>query len=263
MKVSGWVIVLALVASGWAGVGHTSDKKLPEQSRPVGIKPIPDPELAMMRGRFMTGNGIVLYFGVEMLSNWVSPDGRVLSGGALLAFDFSSGSPMVTFTPTVSIVQGTASGVLVDTSGRVVDSSGLDNVSGLVQSTQIAGDGNYASNTTEVQVLSSMPANTISGARSPNASVTDGDASVSASLDANQVTLRLNMSGQGSSQQRIRGSAVGTGSVWQTIRITGDGHWISNQLRLTLVQPNQSFSLPLKLSVARSIGLLNGLNKGH
>lgn len=263
MKVSVWVVILAVLIGSWAGVGQASDQVRPEPSGPTGVKVIPDPELALMRGRFMTGNGLVLYFGVEMLSNWVSPDGRVLSGGALLAFDFSSGSPMVTFTPTVSIVQGAASGVLVDTSGRVVDSSGLDNASGLVQSTQIAGDGNYASNTTEVQVLASMPTNTITGGNSPNASITDGDASVSASLDANQVTLRLNMSGQGSSQQRIRGSAVGTGSVWQTIRITGDGHWISNQLRLTLVRPNQSFSLPLRLSVAQSMGLLNGLNKGH
>ncbi|MBW8074698.1 hypothetical protein [Metallibacterium scheffleri] len=221
-----------------------------------------DSTLDSMRGRFITGAGQILYFGVEMLSTWHSPDGRVLSGSALLSFDFSKGMPQVTFVPTVSIVQGSGSGVLVDTTGRSIDASGLANVSGIAQGIQIVGDHNSAGNSTELHVTTTLPASSdadITG----NAALAVGDANASVALQPDSIAVTLGMDGQGSLRQIIRGDASGGGSVLQTVSLLGDGHDVGNQLRITLVQPSTGAALQLQQNVALSLGLLQGLRSGR
>ncbi len=225
------------------------------------IQPVSDPALDAMRGRFITGAGQVLYFGVEMLSTWHSPDGRVLSGSALLGFDFSKGMPQVSFVPTVSIVQGSGGGVLVDTSHRTIDASGLDNVSGITQGIQIVGDFNSAGNSTELRLTHAMPTGA-GNSVGANTSLSTDDANASAALQADSMAVTLGIDGQGSLRQMIRGDASGNGAVLQTVSLLGDGHDVSNQLRITLVQPTQGSSQLLQQSVAQALGQLKGVG-GH
>ena len=227
----------------------------------TGIRPVSDASLDHMRGRFITGAGQILYFGVEMLSTWRSSDGRVFSGSALLGFDFSKGAPQISFVPTVSIVQGSGGGVLVDTSHRTINASGLDNVSGIAQGIQIAGDFNSAGNSTELHLTSTMPAGAGNGVGA-NATLSTGGANASAALQADSVAVTLGIDGQGSLRQMIRGDASGNGAVLQTVSLLGDGHDVSNQLRITLVQPTQGSSLLLQQSVAQALGQLKGIG-GH
>ncbi|MHB1991503.1 hypothetical protein [Metallibacterium scheffleri] len=225
------------------------------------IQPVSDPALDAMRGRFVTGAGQVLYFGVEMLSTWHSPDGRVLSGSALLSFDFSKGTPQVSFVPTVSIVQGSSGGVLVDTSHRTIDASGLDNVSGIEQGIQIVGDFNSAGNSTELHLTNTLPTGAGNGVGANTALSMDG-ANASAALQADGMAVTLGIDDQGSLRQMIRGDASGNGAVLQTVALLGDGHDVSNQLRITLVQPTQGSSQLLQQSVAQALGQLKGIG-GH
>ena len=262
IKIRRLVLLLALsLASFGAGAeGGTPGERM---TKPVGdLQPVSDSTLDSMRGRFITGAGQILYFGVEMLSTWRSSDGRVLSGSALLSFDFSKGMPQVTFVPTVSIVQGSG-GALVDTAGRSIDASGLANVSGIAQGIQIVGDHNSAGNSTELHVTTTLPAGAGAGVAG-NAALAVGDASVSASLQPDSMAVTLGVDGQGSLRQTIRGDGAGGGSVLQTVSLLGDGHDVGNQLRITLVQPGAgSAALQLQQNVALSLGLLQGLRSGR
>ena len=257
------LLALSLAPFGAGAAEGMPGERIPQPA--TDVQPVSDSTLDSMRGRFITGAGQILYFGVEMLSTWHSPDGRVLSGSALLSFDFSKGMPQVTFVPTVSIVQGSGSGVLVDTTGRSIDASGLANVSGIAQGIQIVGDHNSAGNSTELHVTTTLPAGAGAGiaGNAGNAALTEGDASASVALQPDSMAVTLGMDGQGSLRQVIRGDVSGSGSVLQTVSLLGDGHDVGNQLRITLVQPSTGTALQLQQNVALSLGLLQGLRSGR
>ncbi len=258
-------LLVLLLALPFASFGAGAAEGMPGEriAQPAtDVQPVSDSALDSMRGRFITGAGQILYFGVEMLSTWHSPDGRVLSGSALLSFDFSAGMPQVSFVPTVSIVRGSGSGALVDTTGRSIDASGLANVSGIAQGIQIVGDHNSAGNSTELHVTTTLPAGAGAGIAG-NAALAVGGASASVLLQPDSMAVTLGMDGQGSLRQIIRGDVSGSGSVLQTVSLLGDGHDVGNQLRITLVQPSTGAALQLQQNVALSLGLLQGLRSGR
>lgn len=116
-----------------------------------GLTEIPDPELSLMRGRYTVGGNNVAWFGVTMVSQWQASNGTTLQGGLTLGMDFrGGGAPKLSFQPSVHVTAADAP--LPDTHGRSIDSSGLANASGLVQSVQVAGDGNVARNVTTLTV---------------------------------------------------------------------------------------------------------------
>ncbi|MBA0279635.1 hypothetical protein D7Y44_00630 [Stenotrophomonas maltophilia] len=221
-----------------------------------GLKEIPDPELNLMRGRYTVGGNTVAWFGVTMVSQWQASNGATLQGALTLGMDFrSSGTPKLSFQPSVHVTAADAP--LPDTQGRSIDSSGLANASGLVQSVQVAGDGNVARNATTLVVRDgAVPAATSDGAHS--ASARQAGISASAVLDGNQARLMLQVDGQGLVQQWIR-----NGSVGQGIALAGDGQAASNQLRLELVRNTAGGNLPLSQNVAQAIALNRGMGPGQ
>lgn len=206
------------------------------QAAPM-LREIPDPELATMRGRFMLGNNTVAYFGVTMASSWATSSGQVLNGSAVLGMQFGDKgqAPVVTFTPTMTIVQGTslpATGA--DNATRSVDGSGLANVDGLVQGIQVAGDGNRAVNVTALRIghatdgVATGSATSTSGAYDAETS-SDGALVAIAFDPARGVSLTLGVDGQGLVSQWIR-----SGSVGQLVQLTSDGQSVRNQLQIDL-----------------------------
>lgn len=164
---------------------------------------IPDPELAAMRGRFMIGNNAVAYFGVTMASSWTTASGQQLDGSVVLGMQFGPDGqmPVITFTPTMNIVQGTP--VLLtptDPVTRSVDGSGLANVNGLVQGIQIAGDGNRAVNVTALRVTDGAAPGGDDGSTSGpfDAHMDSNGARVGIAFDPSRgVSLTLGVAGQG------------------------------------------------------------------
>lgn len=226
-----------------------------------GLTEIPDPELELMRGRYTIGGNSVAWFGVTMISTWTDAAGRTLEGGMTLGMDFSDGGqvPQVSFTPVVSITDadaplpGTAAG------SRTIDASGLDNAAGLVQSVQVAGDGNAASNLAQLRVREGTGAP--SGAAplyGHDVASRVGDASVLAGFDGSTARVKLQIDGQGAVEQWIR-----SGSVGQGVQLTGDHHNVTNRLQIDLVQQPAMAQALLAQNVAQAMVMARGIGPGN
>lgn len=228
---------------------------LAEEQRPParGLHEIPDGELDLMRGRYTVGNNKVLWFGVTMITTWQTQGGQSVHGALKIGMDFRNGSPTISFTPNVSM--GLADADTAPASGeRSIDSAGLNNVSGLVQSVQVAGDGNRAGNATSLLVRDGDVPTTQSGANGSSVEASNRAASVNAGMDANGARLTINVAGQGTAEQWVR-----AGSVGQSIRIAGDGQQVSNRLQLELVRQTLPNNALVMSSVARAITLNQGI----
>lgn len=221
-----------------------------------GLQEIPDPELNLMRGRYTIGGNAVAWFGVTMISSWQTAAGQNLQGQMTLGMDFTKGStPKVSFTPSVSITAANAP--LPDTSGRSVDASGLQNVAGLVQSVQVAGDGNRAGNALHLNVRNDGTIPDTSGPATGEAAMRQGDASAAVSFDGNAAQMSLQIDGQGAVQQWLR-----SGSVGQSIQLMADGQQAGNRLQIDLVRQSLADNVSLTQNVAQAITLTRGIGAG-
>lgn len=221
-----------------------------------GLTEIPDPELNLMRGRYTVGGNNVAWFGVTMASRWQAANGTVLEGALTLGMDFRQGStPKVSFTPSVSVTAADAP--LPQTVRASVDSSGLANVSGLVQSVQVAGDGNVARNVAALTVRDGeVPVLADNGVHT--ASAKQDGASASAVFDNNQARLQLQLDGVGVVQQWIR-----NGSVGQGIALAGNAQQVGNRLQIELVRQNLASNTPLNQNIAQAMALARGMGPGQ
>ncbi len=260
MRVMGLTVALALAcASCLGGTASAADADRPLAR---GLQELPETTLGDMRGRYQVGSNTVLYFGVQMLSSWQMPDGRLLSGSALVNIDFRGGAPVVSFTPTVSIVNTGLGGTLADTHARAIDSSGVANASGLVQNIQVAGDHNRVGNTLRLDVLGTVPSGAGAGGGSgpDSAQTVSGGASASVTLTPDGIGVTLALADQGLVQQLIRGNGAGMGSVLQSVAVLGDDHLITNQLQMTLVLQQLDPANLLRQNVAQSLSQMRWLD---
>ncbi len=238
------VVAMALALPAHAGEGATSPGN--------GLHEIPDEELGQMRGRYTVGGNEVAWFGVTMISTWQAANGQSLQGALQIGMDFrNGGSPKVSFTPSVTVTAANAP--LPDVSGRSINGAGLDNVAGLSQSVQIAGDGNRASNVLQLNVRNDgvVPSQ---GGVAGNSSAQQGAASAVASFDGSSARLQLQVQGQGAVQQWLRNGAMG-----QSIQLLGDGQVAQNLVQIDLVKQSLVGNLPLSQNVAQAITLNRGI----
>lgn len=221
-----------------------------------GLQEIPDPELNLMRGRYTVGGNAVAWFGVTMISTWQTSTGQNLQGAMTLGMDFSKGStPKISFSPSVNIT--VANAPLPDSSTRSIDASGLQNVAGLVQSVQVAGDGNRASNGMQLNIRDGGSIPDGVGASIGAASARQGDASAAVSFDGSAAKVLLQIDGQGAVQQWMR-----SGSVGQSIQLMADGQSAGNRLQIDLVRQSLPDNAPLTQNVAQAISLSRGIGTG-
>lgn len=223
----------------------------------TGLHELADTELNAMRGRYTVDDHTVAWFGVTMISTWQTASGQLLQGTLAFGMDFSNGQgqPTLTFTPSVTLTKADAPVPMPATGTRSVDGSGLANVGGLLQSVQVAGDGNLASNVARLTIRDGQaPSSTGSGTGTGGASLSDGDASVSVGFDGQSAGVQLSIDGQGTVQQWIR-----NGSLGQSVQLAADGQSVSNRLEIDLVRQASSANTPLALNVAQAIGLTRGM----
>ncbi len=225
-----------------------------------GLTEIPDPELMLMRGRYTVGNNAVAWFGVTMVSSWQTATGQTMLGTLTFGMDFSKPGqvPVITFTPTVTITDanapmpGTTDGL-----DRSVDASGLANVSGVVQSVQVAGDGNSASNVASLTVRNgSAPGQSPAGGSSGTGVQTAhaGNATATAGFDGSSANVLLQIQGQGAVEQWIR-----NGSLGQTVQLTSDNQTVSNHLQVELVREALASNTQLVQNVGQALQLARGI----
>lgn len=228
-----------------------------------GMVIVPEPTLAKMRGKYVASSSQVVYFGVQMQSNWDAPNGALLNAGASVSVNLTTPTPTVSFTPTASIEVNDTGNELTDTTGRTVTSSGLDNVSGVTQSVQSAGDFNSTTNLTRINFLSEIPDDS-SGVIGSNLIESSDGMSASSTLDDNSVVVQLEMADQGVAVQSIKGAIDGASGkgAYQTIVVLGDRHSISNQLEMNVVLGNESEQFIRQQGLGTAIGNLRGLTPG-
>lgn len=231
------------------------------QSPGSGLSELSDEEMGDMRGRYTVGHDTVAWFGVTMVSTWQTQAGQSMQGRLTMGIDLSQPDrPKVTFQPHVSITAADAPPP-VPAGERTIDSAGLANVSGLVQSVQIAGDRNQASNVARVSVRERAQVPAPSTGSGPVASANANGLSAAASLHDNTARVLLQIDGQGAVEQWI-----GSGGMGQSIRLAADGQQASNWLELDLVRNGPSVSsarMSLGQNVAQAIALSRGIAIGY
>lgn len=243
---------------------HASDLEIAP-----GLVLVPDPTLAVMRGKFVASTTQVVYFGVQMQSNWATPDGSMLNAGANISVNLSTSTPNVSFHPTVNFVAAENGDQFTDTSARTVTNAGVDNVSGITQSVQTTGDYNHLGNLAKLNFLSEIPTDEgpANGTNTASFEYNNGAVSMSgeSTLDDNSVLVHLQIDGQGVAEQSIRGTiqdSTGKG-VYQTIMALGDRQQITNQMDMNVVVRNASETAVLQQGMGASINNLRGLTPNH
>ncbi|HKJ76829.1 MAG TPA: hypothetical protein VKA64_06460 [Gammaproteobacteria bacterium] len=190
---------------------------------------VPDPRLAEMRGRYISGSSIS-YFGVEMLSQWQTAAGDTLSAGLEFNVDLAGMEPQVSFSPTVAIVP-TSDGTSLQgqTAGSAtVQDQGTGNAGGVVQVIQTAGDANAVAQDVSLDVQDGPAPTGGTTANGSNQQVTVGDASAMVRADADRLETVLSFRGQGEVVQ-----SVGSSGVHQATRLVGDLNQVQNVIRLS------------------------------
>ncbi|KAF1697632.1 hypothetical protein CSC65_01465 [Pseudoxanthomonas daejeonensis] len=241
-----------------------------------GLTELTDEEMGDMRGRYTVSSNTVAWFGVTMVSTWQTQAGQQLKSSMTVTMDGRApGKPTVTFQPHVSITAVDAPSP-IPSGQREIDNAGLANVSGVVQSVQVAGDGNVAQNTAQITVReqqeapASPPADSLALAAAPDASTPHAIAATSiattsaagmtatALLEDNAARVLLQIDGQGAVEQWVSHSGMG-----QTIQLAVDGHQASNWMELDLVRNSSQGRAALGQNVAQAISLSRGIAIGY
>lgn len=231
-------------------------------------KIVSDAKLAQMRGRFVDGNKI-LFFGVKMRTDWLLFDGTHHEMEMRFNVDFKTNHFHPTLTLlTKSAVEKTASAatdtveIVEDTGtpGTVVNES-LENISGVVQNIQVAGDGNSVLNdviweVTDQEIDTESQAYEEVAETSRNVEITD-EVTTQVQVQSDKVGYTIQAPGQGHVSQQISSDSV-RGLV-QNAQLTGDINRVLNQMHLQIqVDPTQHSR---RLNNLRSaLSNLRGLN---
>jgi hypothetical protein len=251
--------VTALLLAGAIMPLHAATPDATPASQPPGkgLHDIPDPELNTLRGRYTVGSNAVVWFGVQMISTWRTSNGQNLQGTLAVAMNFNGHQPQpqVSFQPTVSITRADAAIPMPATTARSIDGSGLANVGGVVQSVQVAGDGNLANNVVRLNVHDgdTAPSGT-NGPSSGSLAARQDGASASAGFDGRNASVQLDVNGLGSVQQWIR-----DGSLGQSVQLAADNQAVSNLMEIDLVRQSLTSNAQLTQNVAQAISLARSI----
>lgn len=230
---------------------------LPAQGKPL-IQELSDSQMASIRGKY-AGYGQILYFGVEMLSQWQTQDGHTYQAGINLSVDTATLQPTITLINNASA--GPAPSLPAPATTTRIDGSGLQNVTGVAQGIQIGGDGNTVHNDIAMNVGATGAAK---GAAAGQLAAAPGQTVISSpgatttfQVAPGGLTVALNVAGQGQLSQSLR-SGYG---LQQFVQVTGDQNQIHNSLRISASMPG-GFSQPGRLSQS-VLDTLKGLQTGH
>lgn len=229
---------LALALAGMVAFSPMANAALPPDIDVFNnMQEVSDSDLGHMRGKFASNNQ-VMYFGIEMVSQWQTPTGNLVTAGANLNIDFrvNGSTPTVQYVPTVTIVsqgQDVASAQDGGTNS-VSGGGGLANVSGVSQSIQVAGQSNSINNGIDMKVDISSSAqagglvsSALQGhAGSVSANADDGTVAT-VTLSNNSVGVSVVVPGQGQVLQQIRNQGM-----FQSARIGGDLNQIHNNITM-------------------------------
>lgn len=255
----------AIIMSCGVTANH-AHAEIPEMAVFANAQVVPDQVLGETRGKFIS-NGQVMNFGVEMVTQWITSTGEVINAAGRLTIDVSGAQPRASFVPNITVQQTTPQNIVVSPGNNFVSGSeGLNNVTGVVQTIQAAGNANGIGNSIGVKIRRSDNAATPSPGGSSVNSLgmnTASGSSANVSLANNGMSVGVNVANQGQSMQAIRSVAQGSGQVMQSVRLGGDFNQINNLINLDIQLRNSAVNNNLDsrhiLSSMRNLSDVGGL----
>ena len=213
---------------------------------PVSAIPVSDNTLSHIVGRGVIG-GKIVYFGVEMQTNWTSSSNQTPMSSTMNVALNSSGN---LFTPTITYstqgVPPAQQGVPANTS---VSGCGLNNIQGVTQAIQIGGDANAVQNGMSLNVVQGTP-NTSTAIGTSLGSGTHIVNGVTMTVDPGQLSMALS-NGANNVEQ-----GIGSNGVFQITQVRTNMNNIQNHMTLTLgVNPNA----PTSQNLAQLQSLVNSV----
>lgn len=232
------------------------------------FKEVPNERLSKMRGRFFAPSAIV-EFGVQMVSQWQTSQGEILTAAATLRINLNSGNsePTVTFAPHLTIVEPGSDWPSSQAAAPSFANGGegTERVAGVAQVIQVAGDGNSIHNRAAVTITGQAPTHTLpagdSGPVEETATSSLGSV-VRASLGAGEMAVAIQSAG-GVVSQKVRGTdsdGIRTASgIVQRAQVAGDLHRIQNLLNVVMyTTPQSTIAMPAS-GMREALSRLHGL----
>ena len=227
-----------------------------------------DEELGSLRGRYIGGNQIT-YFGVEMYTQVTNASGQITTAGLSFSTDISATGirPTVTIYHSSSAGDGTSSA-----SGNVasINSAGVNNINGVSQSIQVAGDLNTASNDLGIDI-SSSPGNpdslfaNIGGTRlsldGPGAQSIIGDAGTTTTFSLNKTGFGYTvvLPGDIEVSQNVRNGALNQANgISQQVQISSSQYQVNNVTNIVARQ-QQAVNGLQRPEIGTALSSLRGL----
>lgn len=222
------VAVLAIVATAGLMAGSVQ-AEVSNFSHFTDERQLSDAELEKLRGRYVD-QGKIMFFGVQMSSEWRTAAGEQLMAGGTLRGDLRGASPSVTFEPHLSV--GDAAGVSGSGNGAIVHDAGTGNARGVVQSIQAGGNFNTAANDLQIDVLDAAGQNMSGGSASASNAQRrlPSGTRMAVRSGADGVGVNLQVPGMGNVSQAI----VPSRGLRQSIQLSSDAQQVRNLTRLQL-----------------------------
>lgn len=218
--------------------------ELPDMSVFANSQELSDEFLGQTRGKFVSA-GQIMNFGVKMVTEWVTSSGEVINAAGNLTIDMSSGRPQAHFEPVISVqhIQPLNNNNASSSNNVVNSGQGLGNVTGVVQSIQVAGNTNGIGNAIGISVKR-FNNNTPHVSNNPTASnlhvTTASGNNANVSLANNGISVGINVVDQGQASQAIRSVSQGSGQVLQSVSLSGNLNQIRNMISLDIHTRNNT-----------------------
>ncbi|MBU2738107.1 hypothetical protein [Acidithiobacillus concretivorus] len=193
------------------------------QVLPISFKSVSDQALSKIVGRGVIG-GTIVYFGVEMQTNWTSENSQTPMRSTMNVALNSSGNiflPTITYSVNGNLPQATQS------SNNHVDGSGLNNTKGVTQAIQIAGNSNSIQNGMTLNVVKGTP-NTPTSGTALTEGVNNINNTTTMTVQNGQLSMAINNGGASVRQ------GIGPNGLFQIAQVGTNLNIIQNQMKLTL-----------------------------
>ncbi len=211
----------------------------PEEQAFKGRTELSDTSLSNMRGSFISADQI-LYFGVEMYTQWHTSSGDTYGASLNIGIDRSTNKVRPTITVISNVNGPNGSNGTAGSSSRQPSGGGLNQVQGVSQVVQTTGNRNGVSNNIGIDVSTQRP--TMVGASDPspgNRTYVDSKTGATAQtfVNGNGAGVSISVPMQGTASQSVA-SMIG---MQQRAQVFGDANTIQNQLNMVIqVQPNST-----------------------
>lgn len=229
---------------------------------------VDDDVLAAQTGKY-AGAEMISGFVLNLLSSWQLPNGAAALAQGTLSVARNAAGQVAAQVQTAAHVVDPGRGTRAADNGASPGASanasvtGGQNVSvnGVSQITQVAGNGNVGTNSTQIDYSNnaSQFANVVGGSASPTASAANANGTMTAGIAfANGgVTVALQTPAGLATQRIVPGNAQQAGTIAQLLQVAGNSQQVANRLQLVL-QTQQMSGATL-----RQIGVLQALHNVH